>query len=132
MADFRCDSPAPVGVARLDEQHRRSHELVSALVQALRTDPGDAGAEERFVELFQDTVLHFKAEEDFLEGKGYPDLIPHRFEHELLLDWFREQLAHRNAPEPRPLLEVVTELADLLRQHREKVDQAYATWLASR
>jgi hemerythrin-like metal-binding protein len=127
MDDPQRKPPAPTGVAQLDEQHQRMHQLF----QLLETDPGHAGAEERFVELFHALVEHFKCEEDYLEARGYPGLKPHRFEHELLLDQFRDSVARRAAPNPPPLGPVVQELADTIRVHSETVDLLYSDWLRS-
>lgn len=125
MDDPQRKPPAPTGVAQLDEQHQRMHQLF----RLLEAEPGHAGAEERFVELFHSLVEHFKFEEDYLEGRGFPDLKPHRFEHELLLDLFRDSVARRGAPHPPPLGEVVQELAEAIRVHGETVDLLYSDWL---
>jgi hemerythrin-like metal-binding protein len=129
MDDFPGTPPTPVGVDLLDRQHQRVYALLAQTMRALERDPEDPGAEERFKEVFLANVEHFKAEEDYLEGRGFPELIPHRFEHELLLDWFREALARRGGPHAQPLAAVVREAADLIRGHRETVDRVYAEWL---
>jgi hemerythrin-like metal-binding protein len=126
------DPPEPVGVPRLDEQHLQMHRSVTGLVRALEADPAAAGAEDRFLELFHLTVEHFKAEEDYLEAQGYPDLVAHRFEHELLLDWFRDCLARRSGPAAQPLLQAARENAETIRLHQQTVDRAYAAWLSAR
>lgn len=129
MADFQWDCPAPVGVARLDAEHRQLHHLIMSLIRRLERHPGAAGAEARFIEIFERMVEHFKTEEDYLEARGYPDLAPHRFEHELLLDWFRDQLVLRNGPGARPLVLLVTEIAEIIRRHHQTIDRTYAAWL---
>ena len=131
MADFRWDGPASVGVARLDQEHRQLHRLIMGLIRNLEGDARVPGAEARFLEIFERVVEHFKTEEDYLEAKGYPDLAPHRFEHELLLDWFRDQLVVRNAPGARPLLLLVQEIAEIIQRHHQTIDQAYAVWLGT-
>lgn len=128
MDDPQWKSPAPTGVDQLDEQHQRMHQLF----RLLETEPEHAGAEDRFVELFHSLVEHFKCEEDFLEARGFPDLKPHRFEHELLLDLFRDSVIRRSAPHPPPLGAVVQELAEAIRVHSETVDLLYSDWLRAR
>lgn len=129
MADLQWDCPASVGVDRLDEQHRVLHRLIMSLAGTLETSPGALGTEERFLEVFEKAVEHFKTEEDYLEARAYPDLVPHRFEHELLLDWFRDQMVQRTAPNARPLILLVQEIAEIIQRHHETVDKAYADWL---
>jgi len=129
MDDFPGTPPPPVGVDLLDRQHQRVHALLTQIRGALERDPGDPDAEELFKEVFLANVEHFKAEEDYLESRGFPELIPHRFEHELLLDWFRDTLARRPGPNAQPLAGVAREAAEQIRRHRETVDYAYAQWL---
>jgi hemerythrin len=129
MDDFQWDCPEPVGVAQLDEQHRLMHQMITTAIRRVETRPGDLGSEGCFTEIFENMVEHFKTEEEYLENRGYPDLIPHRFEHELLLDWFQDQLVQRNAPNARPLVLLLKELAEIIQQHQDTLDRAYATWL---
>ncbi len=132
MADFQWDCPASVGVARLDQEHRRLHRLIMGLVRSLERNARAPRGEDRFLELFEQTVKHFKTEEDYLEARGYPELAPHRFEHELLLDWFRDQLVLRNTQGARPLLLLVQEIAEIIQGHHQTIDRAYALWLEAR
>ncbi len=132
MNELKWDCAQLVGVAHLDEQHRLHHKLVMDLLQTLETQPSDAKAETAFINIFENAVIHFRAEEDYLEPLGYPDLVPHRFEHELLLDWFRDQLALRDGPHPAPLIQLVKEIGTIFQQHHATVDQDYATWLQGR
>ena len=121
-----------VGVAQLDEQHRLHRKLVMDLLRTLETQPGDAKAEAAFINIFENAVIHFRTEEDYLEAQSYPDLMPHRFEHELLLDWFRDQMVQRDGPHARPLIQLVQEIGTIFQQHHATVDQDYATWLQAR
>jgi hemerythrin-like metal-binding protein len=126
---FKWDSPLTVGVAPLDEQHRSLHQLILALIRTLESGPADAEAEKTFIRIFENAVLHFRTEEDYLEARGYPDLVPHRFEHELLLDWFREQMVLRDGPHAAPLVQLVQEAGTLIQEHQAAVDRAYVVWL---
>jgi hemerythrin len=129
MDTYQWDGPLLVGVAQLDEQHRLLHRLIMSLIRALEKNLEDSGSEDSFTEIFKNLVEHFKAEEEYLENQGYPDLLPHRFEHELLLDWLQDQAVQRNAPKAPSLLQLLKELAELIQRHHETVDTAYATWL---
>lgn len=129
MAEFQWDCPASVGVGRLDEEHRQLHHLITGLLKTLETSPGAARGEARFMEIFERVVAHFKTEEDYLEAQGFPGLAPHRFEHELLLDWFRDQLVLRGSTGARPLILLVREIAEIIQRHHQTVDRAYAVWL---
>jgi hemerythrin len=126
---FKWDSPRTVGVAQLDEQHRLLHRLIMGLIRTLETAPGDPEAEKSFIRIFETAVVHFKTEEDYLEAQGYPDLQPHRLEHELILDWFRDQTAQRDRPKATPLMGLVKGIGEIIQDHQATVDHAYAAWL---
>ena len=130
--ELKWDCAQLVGVAQLDEQHRLHRKLVMDLLRTLETQPSDAKAEAAFINIFENAVIHFRTEEDYLEAQGYPDLMPHRFEHELLLDWFRDQMALRDGPHAPPLIQLVKEIGTIFQQHHANVDQDYATWLQAR
>ena len=132
MDEFQWDSPEHVGVARLDEQHRELHRLVTDLIRGLESHPGGPEDEAQFIKVFEVSVEHFKTEEDYLQGQEYPDLIPHRLEHELLLDWFLDQMVQRDVPKARPLILLAKEAGEIIQRHHETVDRAYAAWLKDR
>jgi hemerythrin-like metal-binding protein len=130
---FKWDCPQLVGVAPLDEQHRLIHKLIMGLLGALETGPAGPEAEKAFIRIFESTVVHFRTEEDYLEAQGYPELVSHQFEHELLLDWFRDQMAQREPQHPPPpLAQRVQEIAGIIQAHQATVDQDYAAWLRQR
>lgn len=129
MDAFKWDSPQSTGVAQLDDQHRSLRQLILGLLRTLRTRAADAEAEKTFIKIFETLVLHFRTEEDYLEARGYPDLVPHRFEHELLLDWFRDQMVLRDGPHAAPLAQLAREAGTLIQDHQATVDHAYAAWL---
>jgi|GEM_PF-2718771 len=78
MDTYQWDGPLLVGVAQLDEQHRLLHRLIMSLIRALEKNLEDSGSEDSFTEIFKNLVEHFKAEEEYLENQGYPDLLPVR------------------------------------------------------
>lgn len=131
MEKLQWDPPSTVGVGLLDEQHHRMHRLIMGLAGDLQARPGDAACEDRFIEIFETIVEHFRAEEDFLQSRGYPGLKAHQFEHELLLDWFRDQMAQRTMPGKRPLALLAREAAEIIQGHQASVDRDYAEWLKS-
>jgi len=132
MEDLKWDEAQRVGVAHLDEQHRLHRRLVMELLRTLETQPADAKAEAAFINIFENAVIHFRDEEDYLEAQGYPDLLPHQFEHELLLDWFLDQMVQRDGPHARPLIQLVNEIWAIFQQHYATVDQGYVDWLQAR
>ena len=132
MDPFLWNCPAPVGVARLDAQHLRMHSLIRGLVKTLEGGATVSLAEEQFMELSETIMEHFMTEENFLETQGYPGLIAHRYEHEILFERVWERLIRRHSLDAPPLIEIIQGVADLIQLHQETVDSVYAAWLASR
>ena len=129
MENIRWRDPALVGVLVLDQQHRELLRLLHRLEKTLEADPGGALPEYRFVQLAEETSAHFKEEEAFLQGVGYPALARHRADHARILEGFRQSLARWDAPGAPPLVDLVKEFAQATQLHLEDADQAFAVWL---
>lgn len=132
MDVMQWESPATVGVAQLDGQHRCMHGLVMELARGAGQAMDDGEAERRFTELSERVMEHFMTEEGFLEAEGYPELQAHRYEHEILFERLWDKLLRWRSPNPPALAALMEGVADLLREHIETVDSAYAAWLAGR
>lgn len=132
MRTVQRHAPAPVGVAKLDEQHVELDKLLGRLIETLESDPGGALPEFRFVQLAEQTYAHFRAEEDYLRTMGYPDLGKHRMDHQKILECFRRNLIRWNAPDAPPLAELVEEFAESTLRHMDQADRAFARWLEER
>ena len=132
MDDVQWKAPDLVGIALLDAQHLEIHRLIQALM-GLPEGPGSAAeTEARLNQLTEKIMAHFMAEEEFLAARQYPDLAGHRTEHELLFEHIWAKLIRRHAPNPPPLARVVQDVAELIRDHQQTVDQDYAAWLQGR
>lgn len=132
MVLLRWSEKLSVGVDRLDREHRHWIDLFNQLHDAtLAGEPCDVldavlGAVKEY------TRTHFADEERLLEKHGYPLLDNHRQLHQ---DFVREIEAwmdvHR-AGNLQAALEVMDIMRDWLVHHIQRVDQAYAPFLAAR
>lgn len=106
------------GDEEIDGQHRRIFALAETLASAC-TEYCSEGerVSEAVYELAEYVLEHFRAEEVFMEVRGYPELGPHRAQHQYLTGrTLQFTAAYMNGDEPRPetLAEFVT---DWLTEH---------------
>ncbi len=82
--DFRT------GVEAVDHEHRRLIELINDLHASLRETAGDDEVAAFLGELHARIAAHFALEETLMREADYPELGPHKADHERLLDDIRE------------------------------------------
>ncbi|MEW5729376.1 MAG: bacteriohemerythrin [Pseudomonadota bacterium] len=120
-----------VGVARLDEDHRRLLGMLNTLDDALHRADAQDEVGRALGELIRYTYYHFGAEERLLEEVGYPDLDGHRQAHRVMADHVRQMEADYEA-NPRSVVatELYKFLSDWLVHHIRSEDMRYKTALA--
>jgi hemerythrin-like metal-binding protein len=74
-----CDAFS-VGVAEIDEQHKRLVGMINRLADCLQADT-DCQFDEILSEMFDYSQVHFKSEEVYMARIGYPMLQEHEREH---------------------------------------------------
>lgn len=72
-----------VGVAEMDEHHKKLFILINQLVDchAARDETTSEKFHDALSGMFDYTQVHFKAEEDYLQRIGYPQLPAHEKKH---------------------------------------------------
>jgi hemerythrin len=71
-----------VGIARIDEQHKKLVDCINRLHQALLDKMGQELQAEIIAEMCDYAVTHFALEEELMTRSGFPGLAAHREEHE--------------------------------------------------
>jgi hemerythrin-like metal-binding protein len=121
-----------VGIRVVDSQHKNLVSILNQLHEAMRTGQGKTVLGEILGRLINYTKAHFAAEEGLLEMHGYPQLGPHRLEHEKLtakvID-FQKQYA---AGAVTLSVEVMQFLSDWLQHHILGTDMKYSTFLKAK
>jgi hemerythrin len=78
------DSRYTIGIPIIDTQHKKLIDMANRLYMACRG--GDAAAKAFFREIVHEAVdyvrFHFSTEEKILERISYPDIAPHKKQHE--------------------------------------------------
>ncbi len=119
------DATLETGIAEIDEQHRELFRCVARVRDAAFAD--DVAELDRTIAFLRDYVdFHFRAEEEFMASKRFPDLARHREEHQSLVAAFAEiEADHRRLRlGSNALARVERFLSDWLRTHIGVTDQA--------
>lgn len=120
-----------VGVAVLDEHHRRLIDLLNDVFDVLRTNPAQEVIERTLGELVRYTYYHFGVEEKLMDEAGYADCEAHRQSHRVIAEHVRE-LDRQYERDPRTVVaaEIFEFLSDWLIHHIRNEDQRYKAALA--
>lgn len=115
-----------VGVAVLDDDHKKLVGMVNELYDAMQAGHGKESLGPILDRLVDYTKVHFAREEKFFTQTGYPDAAPHKQQHDALtrqvLDVQRKYAAGATATVS---LEVMHFLRDWLINHIQGSDQKY-------
>lgn len=117
-----------VGMQKLDDDHRHLLDLVSqAMESIINRDPPKRVAR-RIDEIVSDTRRHFAEEERLMERTSYRNLVPHRAEHQALLEQISKALAD-HARGSISAVDLSTALAHWLLDHIVQSDKPLAEHL---
>ncbi len=115
-----------VGVASLDDDHKRLVAMVNELYDAMQAGQGREKLSRILNELIQYTKLHFGREEKFFSQTAYPAAAAHKQEHDALTRQVLEvQKKHSDATTATLSLEVMQFLKNWLINHIQGSDQKY-------
>ena len=108
-----------VGMARVDDQHKKLIAMINELHSAMLEAKGTGVMGRLFEDLAEYTATHFRTEEDLMDSYGYPaaDTEYHKREHAMLVDQVGKLKARFAAGELALSLEVMNFLRDWLTGH---------------
>ncbi len=106
-----------VGVAEIDNQHRRLVEMVNSLHEAMRSGPGKTLVPRILDELVEYTVSHFSTEERFMQETRYPEYPLYKRQHEELTRQVLQIKAEIDRGSPVNTIEVMNFLKVWLVHH---------------
>lgn len=119
-----------IGVDEMDSQHVRIFHALQRLQESLE-GPFPLETLGARLKLLEALVLeHFRDEEHLMECRGYPHVLPHRAEHELLIEKCHILLRDYSTPGSPPLARLPEELRDVFINHIQGVDMDYSRFLA--
>lgn len=118
-----------VGVAAMDEDHKKLIGLILEMFKALRKMPAKKEAERVLGELANYTKTHFDREEALMAKHGYPALEEHKKEHESMKAKVAEFRSAIEEDEIQTSKELLNYLQDWLINHINSVDKQYSQFL---
>lgn len=119
------------GIPIIDEQHKRLFARLDAVQRAVvqgspREEIGDL-----LQSLMAETVEHFRTEEAIMAQHGFPDVLAHIREHELLTEKLGELAQRFEESQDAMALLVTTFMGGWLRHHISEGDLSYARFIKS-
>ena len=118
-----------VGIASIDEQHKRLVNLINQLQTAVKYSTGEIFEREALDELVDYTKTHFSYEEGLMEQNGYPDFEPHKAQHEQMIAKVEEVLAEYQRDHHAAMENALSYLSDWLINHINGTDKEYSEFL---
>ena len=114
-----------VGVKQIDAEHKNLVSILNQLHEAMRRGQGKDVLGSTLDSLVSYTKAHFTNEERLLQQSGYPDLVAHKREHELLTNKVLEFQRNFNAGRIGLSLDVMEFLSSWLQGHIKGTDKKY-------
>lgn len=152
MAYWRWDPVYSVGIAVIDNQHKRIIEYINELSHIATYESDNQVVHDVIFKLLDYTVSHFSFEESLMEEAKYPLLEPHKKVHEAFIErinFFKERFENGEDISKQLMLElqmwlinhiqhndtdyaqVVQHMLEKKKITPEKDDETKSTWLKS-
>ncbi len=116
-----------IGVSAFDEHHHMLVEIINKLDDSLAEDKEDRRQAVGLIlrDLYDYTVMHFRAEEDYMKTIGYPALDDHRQMHSELAERLQKRIDVYLSGKPMEI-SLMAFLRDWLLNHILEEDRKYA------
>lgn len=121
-----------VGIATLDEDHKKLIDLLNRFQTAYEYQTSDAFERQALNELIDYTRYHFNREEQLMEENDYPDLESHRQEHVEMIAQVDRFVADYEEQGHKALVRVASYLREWLISHINGTDKQYGPYLNSK
>lgn len=131
MKKIQWDESLSVGIAVIDDQHKRWIEHFNSVVDAIQTRGGHAPVTGTLGFLIDYTDLHFSTEERFMAAASYPGSAAHQAKHEELRRAVADLVADFEEEGDTPALEAAidTFLGAWLITHIRSTDQLFGAFV---
>ncbi len=126
------DDRLSVGIAAIDDDHKRLLDLLNKLQTAAHYHTGEAFEREALDALVDYTKVHFKREEDLMQANEYPDFAAHKQQHEAMIGDVNKFVRDFEENREGTIEAMCQYLKKWLLNHIAGTDQAYSAHLRSR
>ncbi len=118
-----------VGIAEIDDQHKKLIALINDLYDAMRRGNGKAALGRVLADLLDYTIYHFNAEERLFQKYAYPDFEEHKQMHDYLAEKVRQLKNEYEGGSPAITRDAMLFLSNWLNVHILEVDRKYGPFL---
>jgi hemerythrin len=125
MAFFDWKDSYSVGVAEMDQQHKKLIDLINKLYEAMKVGKAANELDSVIGEMVTYTKFHFGAEEKLMTTHGYPGLLAQKGEHKIFTEKAMEFQQQIQSGKKTISIEVMNFLKDWLTKHILGNDQKY-------
>jgi hemerythrin len=125
MALFEWTPALSVGVAEMDEQHKKLIGLINRLNDAMKTGKGKEMLAQVFKEMADYTVFHFGAEERYMQQFSYPGYLKQKADHKVFVEKATAMAKDLAGGKITVTLDVMTFLKEWLSKHIQGSDKQY-------
>ncbi len=129
MGFITWDNSYSVGVALIDNQHKRLINIINELHDAMGAGKGKDVLGKVLHELIQYVNTHFKTEEEHMVKYHYPDYETHRYEHEKLTDEVKRFYDDFNSGKTVLNIQIMNFLRNWLMDHIVVKDKKFGKFL---
>jgi hemerythrin-like metal-binding protein len=129
MPLIRWDESLSVGIAEIDDQHKRLVNMINELYDAMLQKKGKAVLSQIIKEMAEYAAVHFATEERYFVRYFYPETDSHRKEHREFKKKVEELRARFEADEIGIAGEVIDFLSTWLKAHIKGSDKRYGPFL---
>jgi len=131
MVKFAWKSQYETGIPIIDEQHKRLFAALDQVQDAVVHESPKDEIRGMVQALMADTREHFRTEEAIMAHHGFPDLLAHIREHELLVEKLEELNQRFEESQDSMALMMTTFMGGWLRHHISEGDLNYAQYIKS-
>ncbi|MBC8212293.1 MAG: hemerythrin family protein [Gammaproteobacteria bacterium] len=123
------DDKLSVGIAIIDDDHKKLISLINNLQTAVLYPTGETYERQALKEVVDYTVYHFKREEELMEKFAYPDFEAHKKTHHEMILKVSEFMDAYEKSRDDTINELTLFLKTWLIKHIAGTDQQYSTFL---
>jgi hemerythrin len=132
MGKFCWKDEYSVRVEKLDHQHQHLFEIVNKLIEQPDSSGDSELVSEILAELVNYTREHFTDEEELMQEYGYPELEPHKKQHNYFIDTTAELSINFVDNKQTTIDEIIEFLKLWLTTHILKTDMKYKKFFTAK
>ena len=121
-----------VGIESIDNDHKTLIHLINNLQTAIDYKTDKQFEQQTLKEVIDYTRYHFQREEDLMEKYNYSDFVPHKAQHEIMIEKVTAMMQAYERNESGAIEALLMYLKSWLINHINRTDQEYSDYLLNK